>query len=352
MDGYDPQNFESVMLHMRREFGAAVFREPPRMYAIFCDLSPKLKPYGAVMRRLAERGLFAELDAASYGGDAARQARAMMKARDVLQNELLLADDRTGFFLGVLCAMYGMAPPLSPGTLQPPPIPSASAQSFTPIPSAMPQAPASAQAATPQAAPPVPSGTPQTPPMSGKSGGLAWALDSGGCLTISGRGDMDDFPPQGYHQSAAPWSARQSDIAEAVIKDGVSGIGEAAFYYCSNLRRALIPDSVTRIGYMAFRSCEGLRNLTLPKSLTTLEACAFEGCAGLTSVKIPRGVAEIPPRAFAECRNLTSVTLPDNVRSVGYRAFRDCPNLKRAYVPAGADIAPDAFDSDTVVIRW
>lgn len=308
------------------------------MYAIFCDLSPKLKPYGAVMRRLAERGLFAELD----GGDAARQARAMMKARDILQNELLLADDRTGFFLGVLCAMYGMAPPIPP----------ASAQSFTPIPHATPQASAPAQPATPQAPAPVPSATPQTPPMSGRSGGLAWALDSGGRLTISGRGDMDDFPRQGYHKSAAPWSGRQSDITEAVIKDGVSGIGEAAFYYCSNLRRVLIPDSVTRIGYMAFRSCEGLRNLALPKSLTTLEACAFEGCAGLTSVKIPRGVAEVPPRAFAECRNLTSVTLPDNVRSVGYRAFRDCPNLKRAYVPAGADIAPDAFGSDTAVIRW
>ena len=61
---YDPQDFKSVILYMRNEFGASVFRDAPRMYATFCELSPKLESYANIMRQLIERGALAELEAA------------------------------------------------------------------------------------------------------------------------------------------------------------------------------------------------------------------------------------------------------------------------------------------------
>ena len=94
---------------MRNEFGASVFRDASRMYATFCELSPNLEAYGNIMRQLIERGALAELEAAS--GDDKRQAEAMTKARDILENKLLLSADRAGDFLGVLGSMYGAPPP-------------------------------------------------------------------------------------------------------------------------------------------------------------------------------------------------------------------------------------------------
>ena len=325
---YNPEDFGSVMEYLYGRFGAEVFRDAPRMYAIFCDLSPKLKPYGNIMRQLAERGLPTALWEAVRDGDDIAQARIMMKARDCLENELLLAPERASYFLRILGGLYGLAPPIPepvPQTVQPP------------IPQTPPQA----------VQPPIP----QALPMSGRSGALSWALDSAGTLTISGRGDMGDFTRQGYHQSNAPWCARQSELSAVVLKGGVTGIGENAFYYCANLRRAEIPNTVTRIGYMAFRGCTGLQRVTIPNGVAEIGVSAFEGCTNLTGVKIPRGVVTIQAHAFAECGSLTSVTIPDSVRRIGYRAFRDCSSLSRASVPAAAQVDSDAFDFHTAVIR-
>ena len=337
---YNPEDFGSVMEYLYGRFGAEVFRDAPRMYAIFCDLSPRLKPYGNIMRQLAGRGLPTALWEAVRDGDEAAQARILMKARDFLENELLLAPERASYFLRVLGGLYGVAPPPIPQPVQPP-IPQGVPQTIQqPIPQAV-------QQPIPQAVP-----TPPTLPMSGRSGALSWELDSAGTLTISGRGDMDDFTRQGYHQSGAPWCTRQAELSAVVLRDGVTGIGENAFYYCANLRRAEIPDTVTRIGDMAFRGCAGLKRVSIPNGVAEIGVSAFEGCTALTGIKIPRGVTAIQPHAFAECKSLTSVTIPDSVRSIGYRAFRDCSSLSRAYVPAAAKIDADAFASNTAVIRW
>lgn len=325
---YNPQDFGSVMEYLYGRFGAKIFLDAPRMYAVFCDLSPSLKPYGNIMRQLAERGLLTALWEAARDGDDIAQARTMMKAWDCLETELLLAPELASYFLSVLGGMFGVAPLSIP---QPAPQ------------SPIPQAPPEAVKAVP---------TPLILPMSGRSGPLSWALDSAGTLTISGRGDMDDFTRQGYHQSSAPWCARQAELSAVVLRDGVTGIGENAFYYCANLRRAEIPDTVTRIGYMAFRGCAGLKRVSIPNGVAEIGVSAFEGCTSLTGIKIPRGVVTIQAHAFAECKNLTSVTIPDSVRRIGYRAFRDCASLSRAYVPAAARVDSDAFDSNTAVIRW
>ena len=55
---------------------------------------------------------------------------------------------------------------------------------------------------------------------------VKWSLDSDGTLTISGKGKMAD------NQS---WENYQDDIKKGVIKNGVTSIGEMAFWGCEAL---------------------------------------------------------------------------------------------------------------------
>ena len=364
MSGYDPRDFESVITYMRREWPDA-FRNPSRMFAVFCDLAPKLKPYGNIARQLSERGILSGLEAASANGDALEQARMMMKARHVLKNELLLGADRVEYFLTAFGNLYGVAarPVATPReTARTVPtarmVPAAqgvqSSQPLTAAQGVPPPQPLTAAHGVPPSQPLTAAQSVQSPrilPMSGVAGALTWKLDSGGVLTISGHGDMDDYTRRAYRQSTAPWSACQSAMVSAILKDGVTSVGQEAFSYCANLQSVLIPDGVTKIGYMAFRGA-GLRRVTIPHSVREIGVSAFQECTELKSVKIPRGVEVIEAYAFAECKRLTSVTVPNSVRRIGYRAFRDCAQLGKAYVPADADVDSDAFDFHTVVVRW
>ena len=62
-----------------------------------------------------------------------------------------------------------------------------------------------------------------------------------------------------------------------------------------------IPDGITTIGEEAFWGEEGTFALTLPESVTTIESRAFHMSSGLTSVNIPSGVTHIDAETFFFC---------------------------------------------------
>ena len=179
---------------------------------------------------------------------------------------------------------------------------------------------------------------------------LTWTLDSNGTLTISGTGEMYDYGNL-FDRTTAPWEKYYSSIKSAVINDGVTSIGEQAFWGCSSLTSVTIPDSVTSIGAWTFNGCSsltsvtigdgvtsigdgefwGCRNLmsvTIPDSVTTIGEAAFSGCSSLMSVTIPGSVTSIGRDAFLSCSSLTSVTIPDSVTSIGDYAFYSCSSLR------------------------
>ena len=138
----------------------------------------------------------------------------------------------------------------------------------------------------------------------GDGSNLTWTLDSEGVLTISGSGGMHDY----NSPSSPPWYRSRSMVKSAVIADGVTSIGEWAFFVCRSLTSVTIPDSVTRIG-------KG----------------AFSECTSLTSVTIPDGVTSIGKETFCNCGSLTSVTIPNSVTSIGWYAFYNCMSLAYVY---------------------
>ena len=65
---------------------------------------------------------------------------------------------------------------------------------------------------------------------------LTWSLDNNGTLTISGTGEMGNYE---YH---SPWESYQSHITTIVISEGVTSLGERAFWGLTNVREVYIAD--------------------------------------------------------------------------------------------------------------
>ena len=137
------------------------------------------------------------------------------------------------------------------------------------------------------------------------SAGLSYAINSDETTcTITGIGNCTD-----------------TDIYIPVLIDGyeVTGIGESAFYNCTNLTGVTIGNSVITIGKLAFWNCNGLTSVTIPSSVTTIGEQAFVECDGLVSVTIPDSVATIGDLVFVYCRNLTSIIVDEN--NVAYQSI-------------------------------
>ena len=113
---------------------------------------------------------------------------------------------------------------------------------------------------------------------------------------------------------------------EVTIPNGVTSIGNCAFWECTSLISITIPGSVTSIGEWAFFQC-GLTSITIPDSVTSIKVSAFQKCTGLTSITIPDSVTSIGNGVFWECTSLTSVTIPSSVTSLDVFAFWGCTGL-------------------------
>ena len=179
---------------------------------------------------------------------------------------------------------------------------------------------------------------------------LRWHLTDNGVLTISGKGEMNDYSAN-YFENRAPW--RGYDIKRIIIGDGVTTIGVYAFAGCSSLTSVTIPNSVTTIGEEAFEGCRALISVTIPNSVTKIGDSAFEDCSALTSVTIPNSVTKIGDRAFEYCRALTSVTIPNSVTKIGDHAFDYCSALISVTIPNSVTtIGEDAFTNNNAKIIW
>ena len=108
----------------------------------------------------------------------------------------------------------------------------------------------------------------------------------------------------------------------AYVRDGVSFIGDYAYYNCDHLPESFtIPESVLKIGLEAFGHNNGIKNLTLGKNVTTIGQSAFSQCS-LEEVTLNEKLTYIPPYCFDMCLNLKSVTLPNAMKTIGEYAFK------------------------------
>ena len=174
----------------------------------------------------------------------------------------------------------------------------------------------------------------------GKDGdNLTWTFDSNYVLTISGKGEMADYEMWGT--SEAPWkqyenvwvttsSGRENhSVQEVYIGDGVTYVGDYAFYMMTYVEKVRLPETLTAVGRRSFYASAVTE---LPRGLVSMGEGAFSGC-DFTELTIPQGITEIPNNAFGDCSQLKTVTLHNNITSLGYGVFDYCRALETIEIP-------------------
>ncbi len=195
---------------------------------------------------------------------------------------------------------------------------------------------------------------------SGKCGkNVKWSYDKKTkTVTISGKGAMANYG--GDNVYAPPWS--DLDVRKAVVKKGVTTIGDKAFAHCENLQSVTIPEGVTSLGIEIFFDSTKLGTITLPKSLKKVNRATFYGAyvsgykvaSGNKYFSASKGVLFNKKKtslvAYPFRSKATSYTIPKSVKSIEPYAFSTEANgtckLKKIIVPTSVtSVKDDAFCS-------
>ncbi len=226
---------------------------------------------------------------------------------------------------------------------------------------------------------------------SGTYGPINWIVDYTKTLRIAGNGAMADFD----YSRNAPWYFVNKQIEAIIVENGVTYIGNYAFYGCSNAESVSIADTVKKIGSKqsytngyCFGGCDSLTEITIPSGVTEIADAVFSGCRNLKSIKvaygnsyfssedgvlynsnktviyccpagktgtftIPSVVTEIKPYAFAMC-TFTEITIPVNIESIGKYAFYQCYDLNKITFAGSApsDINSNSFSYVTADVYY
>ena len=202
---------------------------------------------------------------------------------------------------------------------------------------------------------------------------LTWGLSEDGTLVIYGKGEMKDYVAV-YDSTAekwvssAPWAGCSPKKIE--IRNGITRIGNCAFYGCSDLTgtlslpdslkavgnsafegctglsgRLLLPDRVESVGESAFRRCTGFDGkLVLPGNLVEIGSGAFAYCSGLSGeLDIPGKIKNIGSGAFILCEGFTGkLTLYEGVQKICFRAFYGCTGIESIMAPESLSVIEDS----------
>lgn len=152
------------------------------------------------------------------------------------------------------------------------------------------------------------------------------------------------------------------------VPEGITGIGEYAFKWCSGPESFNLPSSLLSIGSYAFMGCDSLTSLTIPANVNYIGYGITAYCNNLVSLKVasgnqifdsredcnsiiqkssatllsgcsksvvPSGVKAIGESAFEGIQTLNAISLPSTVQEIGALAFAGCSSLKSLTIPNG-----------------
>lgn len=161
---------------------------------------------------------------------------------------------------------------------------------------------------------------------------LSWVIDRNTwTLTISGKGRMRDFQ---HDNQPEAWLAYRDSLRSVIVDEGITSLGDYAFYKCAVLSDVTLPSSLKTIGDGAFNACFCLSLLKLPDGLESLGACVFKDCLCLQEMVVPCGITEIRYELFARCYVLKSCTFLGPVTFLERFAFDHCRALQHIELPS------------------
>ncbi len=130
------------------------------------------------------------------------------------------------------------------------------------------------------------------------------------------------------------------EVINLIVPEGVTSIGQWAFYAHENMVSVTLPSTLDTIEYGVFEGCSNLRRTIF--NGTVADWCdlgmadywtsspidrsrnLYIGGAPVVDLVIPEGVTVVKPGVFAHLSTLRSVSLPEGLLSLGSYAFYDC----------------------------
>ena len=177
---------------------------------------------------------------------------------------------------------------------------------------------------------------------------ISWEYDADDkTLTVKGTGSIPDFDAS----EDVPWYAVRHSVEEIEIAEGITYIGDYAFYYCPMLTDVEIPASVGGIGDFAFAFCSSLKGLEIPDGVTSVGEGCFEACRLLEGIYLPASVTSLGARAFAHCSSMKEAVIMAQITSIDTWTFMGCRSLEKLcfYKSAGGiSVADDAFEGANI----
>ena len=178
----------------------------------------------------------------------------------------------------------------------------------------------------------------------GAVGTVNWAYNADTkTLTLTGNGDIADFASS----DEVAWKSVRHSAEKVEIAEGITKIGNYAFYYFPQMKSVTIPASVTSIGNQAFAFCSSIEGVNLPVGLTSIGEGCFEGCTALKSITVHESVTSIGAKAFAYCSSLDTAIIMANITEIKDETFKNCKALNTlAFYTTSQNIpvAPNAYE--------
>lgn len=155
-----------------------------------------------------------------------------------------------------------------------------------------------------------------------------WSISDDGKLIVSGSGKIKDYDINSEYTyvhegetTPAPWHNYRDQISSVTVSEGISDIGQKAFYDLYNVTNVSLPETLSSLGAWSFAGNSSLTNINLPSSLSYIEGGSFER-TGLINIDIPDSVTYMGYCTFLGTP-LQSISLSDKVLATGGDPFRD-----------------------------
>jgi len=136
----------------------------------------------------------------------------------------------------------------------------------------------------------------------------------------------------------------KSTVGHYSIPEGVTSIGESAFYYCEEITSISMMENVTSIGDDAFYYCSKLTSVSDLNSIISIDSGAFRYCSSLTEITFGNSINSIGLSAFANCISLRTIKFKgDAPLDIGNEAFSWIHNNAFIHIEPGAAGFSDTF---------
>ncbi len=153
------------------------------------------------------------------------------------------------------------------------------------------------------------------------------------CVYSSSTGKYTVSYSNGYYNgSGYSYNLYNYGIKTVTITDA-SAIQDAAFYGCSNITEINLNDGISYIGEKAFYNTAWYNNLTEDEFVVAGDNVLIKYNGTKSSVVIPETVKSISGGVFQNNTKISEVTLHNELKGIGNRTFSGCTNLSTLTIP-------------------